>query len=497
MTQPMRTVVVLGTSYGGCNASKILAEGLPPNWRLIAIDRNTHFNHVYAFPRYTTMPQHAPKGFIPYKHMLDPKPPTPPTDPLTPPGTPPAGTAALPAELIAARSRHQFIQACVTKLSAHEVTIIRPSEESSAAAAKREAEGKGTMTYGEFDGEEETIHFDYLLYALGSTLPDPVNVWAKLDEDYKGDERKLGTKKCGLRFMAKQDEKFKKSDRILIVGGGALGIEYAADLKDLYPEKKITLLHSRTRMMPIYPIELHVIIVEALEKMGVDVVLGERVMTWPTNPDTYDGKTKIVTTDKGRTFEADLVLPCTGQKPHVSLMAEVNPSLISPTTSRILVSPTQQVHPGPLPSKGASSATEQLSKLSLGPLPVTPPASDAGSPPTPNEDLAQGEDYSHIFAIGDCAETTAIQAGHTAYWMGEVAARNIMRLIDREDDGPKKDEELEIYKPGAPAIKITLGITNAVIANATGVTPNSDGVEDMHSMVMWPGLNAEGMDVMA
>lgn len=40
----MRTVVVLGASYGGCPAIKILAEKLPRNYKLIAIDRNTHMN---------------------------------------------------------------------------------------------------------------------------------------------------------------------------------------------------------------------------------------------------------------------------------------------------------------------------------------------------------------------------------------------------------------------------------------------------------------------
>ena len=64
---------------------------------------------------------------------------------------------------------------------------------------------------------------------------------------------------------------------------------------------------------------------------------------------------------------------------------------------------------------------------------------------------------SHIFAIGDCAETGAIQAGHTAYWQGEVAARNVLRLIERDDAGAG-DAELEEYKAGVPAIKVTLGM---------------------------------------
>lgn len=33
--------------------------------------------------------------------------------------------------------------------------------------------------------------------------------------------------------------------------------ELATDLKDVYPEKDVTLIHSRQRLMPIYPIEMH------------------------------------------------------------------------------------------------------------------------------------------------------------------------------------------------------------------------------------------------
>lgn len=145
-------------------------------------------------------------------------------------------------------------------------------------------------------------------------------------------------------------------------------------------------------------------------------------------------------------------------------MAEVNPALISPTTSRIRVLPTQQVHPGPIPPAKVESAADQLAQLSLGPAPITPPVSDVGSFETSSgighNEVVQGEDYGHIFAIGDCAETKAIQAGHTAYWMGEVAVRNILRLIAKEEGGEKKDEPLEDYKPGPPAIKITLGIVS-------------------------------------
>jgi hypothetical protein len=60
-------------------------------------------------------------------------------------------------------------------------------------------------------------------------MPDPVNVWeehAGLPEGVAGDhtERGLGSKKGGVRWMERKAEYFKKAGRVVIVGGGALGI---------------------------------------------------------------------------------------------------------------------------------------------------------------------------------------------------------------------------------------------------------------------------------
>jgi hypothetical protein len=90
----------------------------------------------------------------------------------------------------------------------------------------------------------------------------------------------------------------------------------------------------------------------------------------------------------------------------------------------------------------------------------TPPSSEDDRPdPDPTSTTtASGLDLRHIFAVGDCAETGAIQAGHTAYWQAEVAARNLCRLIDRQEGWGK--ESLESYKPGPPCIKLTLGLVS-------------------------------------
>ncbi|WWC60923.1 uncharacterized protein I303_103499 [Kwoniella dejecticola CBS 10117] len=510
---PIKTVVVMGVAYGGKRAATLLSESLPSNWRLIVIDRNSHFNHLYAFPRFAVLPQHAPKAYIPYTRMFD--------EPessdklLTPPTTPPASLSTLDGPSTSStdigvitnpKSRHQFIQASIVGLTSNSVTFVRPTIDPKKQAPRST---HSPDTYGKYDGPEETIHFDYCVYALGASMPSPVNVWSEIvrneaQKEVDEIENVSGTKKHGVRWMEESGEKLKKAGHVVVVGAGAMGIQFASDLKYLYPTKQVTLLHSRTRVMPRYPIEFHVSLIEELKKLGVEVVLGERVMTWPKDPEVLDGKKKIVTTDHGRTFEADIVLPCTGQKPHIALMASVNPSLICPQSGRIRVHPTLQVHA--LPRKGGSTVEDRLNNLSLS-MPPTPPPSEPSSRSSVSEGSENepapipDQDLSHVFACGDCAETGAIQAGHTAYYQSEVAARNILRLVRQreakegaynlEDD----DKVLENYKVSAPAIKVTMGIKRGIISNAEGVKINDEGVEDLHSMVMWPGLGYKGDDI--
>ena len=41
---PPKTVVVLGASYGGARAARLLSQSLPEGWRVVVIDRNSHMN---------------------------------------------------------------------------------------------------------------------------------------------------------------------------------------------------------------------------------------------------------------------------------------------------------------------------------------------------------------------------------------------------------------------------------------------------------------------
>lgn len=65
----------------------------------------------------------------------------------------------------------------------------------------------------------------------------------------------------------------------VVIGGGAVGIEMAAEAKLCHPDTKVTLVHSRDRLLSSEPLpdETKDMALEALRDAGVEVLLSERV----------------------------------------------------------------------------------------------------------------------------------------------------------------------------------------------------------------------------
>ncbi|ROT40232.1 FAD/NAD(P)-binding domain-containing protein [Sodiomyces alkalinus F11] len=68
-------------------------------------------------------------------------------------------------------------------------------------------------------------------------------------------------------------------DGVIVVGGGAVGIEMAAELKVIRPDINITLVHSRDQLLSSegLPDECKTRALELLREAGVEVLLGHRV----------------------------------------------------------------------------------------------------------------------------------------------------------------------------------------------------------------------------
>ncbi|KAF8180327.1 hypothetical protein K438DRAFT_1842299 [Mycena galopus ATCC 62051] len=278
------TVVVLGGAYGGARAAQIIAAALPDGWRVVLVDRNSHVNHVYILPRLAVLSGHEHKAFIPYDNIFNP-----------PDGKP--------------NAKHVFLHARITSLAAHSLTFARPG-----------------------DNKTETLEFDYAVYALGSHLPAPLNLWHGQPCTAPDNERAAanappekhahahahtytGTKPESVAWLRAKQRAIDAAASVLIVGGGALGIQFATDIADIHPTKRVT-LHSRARLLPRFDGTMHSEVLRALESANVDFILGERLdlasvpVPVPVPGTSKDSTTSggTVRTTTGRVIDADLVV---------------------------------------------------------------------------------------------------------------------------------------------------------------------------------------------
>ncbi|KAK3988932.1 hypothetical protein QBC44DRAFT_242610 [Cladorrhinum sp. PSN332] len=168
------------------------------------------------------------------------------------------------------------------------------------------------------------VKYDYLIIATGSTVP------GGLPSRAGGEDREGGMER--LRAM---QARIKNATHIVVAGGGAAGVELATDAKDLYPDKSVALVHSRQALMHRFSSGLQQGTAEAMTRLGVEVVLNEKV-----DPASADGKT--ITLSSGRQLECDC-FPASG------LIAELAPHTIT-ESGHIRVKPTLQIDDDSLPN---------------------------------------------------------------------------------------------------------------------------------------------------
>lgn len=68
-TASPKNVMIVGGSYAGTHLAQRLTETLPTGYRAILIEKNSHFNHLFAFPRFGVVQGKEHMAFIPYDGM--------------------------------------------------------------------------------------------------------------------------------------------------------------------------------------------------------------------------------------------------------------------------------------------------------------------------------------------------------------------------------------------------------------------------------------------
>lgn len=251
----------------------------------------------------------------------------------------------------------------------------------------------------EWHGSKE-LPFDYVVLATGTRLSKP----AAMDDDDKA---------SSVEYLQKHQASVKRSKSILIVGGGAVGVQMATDLKEYYPDKEVTVVQSRPQVMPNFHFGLHHLIKRRFDELGIRLITGSRVIV-PPSGFPNDGSTFDVHLTNGNTESTQFVVLATGQTPNNQLVADLkssrpdSESVINPENGFIRVRPTMQF---------------------------------------------LDEEYSNMFAVGDIADTGAQKAARPGSIQAAVVAKNILALIEG-----RAAENTFVKGPGA--IHLTLGMVS-------------------------------------
>jgi NADH dehydrogenase FAD-containing subunit len=242
-------------------------------------------------------------------------------------------------------------------------------------------------------GSGDTLDADYIVLATGSGQPYP----AKLDvEDSARAKAKLHA----------THEALARAPRVLLLGAGPVGLEFAGEIKATWPEKAVTIVDPVGDIMSgRFPEEFRSELRTQIAELGIQLVLGTSLSQLPATEPGQAG-TFTVTTGSDANIStditADIWFACFG--------ATVDSDYLG---------------------HGLRDARQPR-----GPVAVTPDLRVPG--------------HDTVFAIGDLTALPEMKMARAAGQHGEVVAANIRTLIEGGD-------KLATYEPAADAIVLPLG----------------------------------------
>jgi len=169
----------------------------------------------------------------------------------------------------------------------------------------------------------DRVKFDILVLATGSIWEGPLNF--------------PFTEASTKEWIEKNRKQIKDAKGIVIAGGGAIGCESAGEIRDIYPEKKITLVHGGSQLFSAaYPDKFRKAVETSLRARNIDIILGDFIDTIPE-----PGVTPI-TTRSGKTLEGDLVIAARGPRPNTSILSSLGEDILT-SKGFVKINPTFQL----------------------------------------------------------------------------------------------------------------------------------------------------------
>jgi len=174
----------------------------------------------------------------------------------------------------------------------------------------------------------ESLNYEVLAVCIGSHWPGPLNFPSSRDEFNM--------------FVGGWRSKFKEAKDILLVGAGAVGLELAGELRDEYPTKKITIVHSHTLVLnPTYPVKFRKMVGAQFKARNIELILNDVVESFPESDSGEIGL------KSGQKINAGLIVRTSGPRPNTEFLASSLGADILTEDKFVRVSPQLQVfgHP--------------------------------------------------------------------------------------------------------------------------------------------------------
>jgi len=155
--------------------------------------------------------------------------------------------------------------------------------------------------------DDRAVPYDYLVINSGSTYNPPFK------------ETKLIGSARGST-LRESNYTVRKAKTILIIGGGLVGVELAAEIAVHFPKKEVTLVQSQSTLINRFPKRAIKYVTDFLKDKGVKIIYNERVI---------GHRLQTFITDQGTEIPADLGFLCTGIVPNSTFLKESFPDTIA------------------------------------------------------------------------------------------------------------------------------------------------------------------------
>ncbi|EAR87487.1 pyridine nucleotide-disulfide oxidoreductase (macronuclear) [Tetrahymena thermophila SB210] len=212
-----KTVLIIGGSFGGLTAAKILAK----KFNVIVVDKKTFFEFTPSFHYALQNPDYIDRITADIQNYAN-------------------------------KNNFKFIRASVTKLDSNQATL---------------QESKDNF---------QTVLFDYCIIATGSNYASSVKSTEEIQTLQQRKEQ-----------MKQLIDKFNKSKKVLVVGGGAVGVEIAGLVKDQFKHLQVELWTKPQELLPQFPKRARRLADSALKKLGIKIEYGKAIEKLPESQYDY------------------------------------------------------------------------------------------------------------------------------------------------------------------------------------------------------------------